>query len=148
MVDITGFPGWHQNRKKNRVIRELKLVVSPFLGLTNHHFIEKYFQALLLHPRRRRRNLGVSLCVLANSSPGGLTLPVTPRGQACTSTSSCQFQSPLSSLPPNLPLPPCGYKVKNCYPCVTSISYTDTSGVYSVPWGTLDRGLGAGLASQ
>ena len=31
------------------------------------------------------------------------------------------------------------------WPCVTSSSYTDTTGVHSVSWGTLDRGWGLAL---
>ena len=70
MVGITDFPLTpEQEKKKNRVVRELKLVVSPLLSLTNHHFIKRCFQALLLHQRRRRRNLGGTLCVLASSGP-------------------------------------------------------------------------------
>ena len=162
------------------------------LSLTNHRFIKRCFQALLLHQRRRRRNLGGSLCVLASSGPAspvylyhlqstrfplsmefsrqehwsrlsfpspedlpdpGIepgssalqadSLPCEPQGSPIYNTSFCQFQSPLSILPPNLPLLPCGCKVKNCYPCVTLCdlsSYTDTTGVHSVSWDTLDRG--------
>ena len=169
MVGITDFPltPEQEKKKKNRVVRELKLVVSPLLSLTNHHFIKRCFQALLLHQRRRRRNLGGSLCVLASSGPacpiyttysppGSLCpwnssgkntgvgchsplqgifltqgivpgspalqadyLPCEPQGSPIYNTSFCQFQSPLSSLPPNLPQLPCGCKVNNCYPCVT-----------------------------
>ena len=46
-------------------------------------------------------------------------LPCEPQGSPIYNTSFCQFQSPLSSLPPNLPQLPCGCKVNNCYPCVT-----------------------------
>ena len=156
--------------KKNRVVRELKLVVSPLLSLTNHHFIKRCFQALLLHQRRERRNLGGSLCVLASSGPASpIYTTYSPPGSLCPWNSPdkntgvgchfllqglflaqglnlgllhcrqllylvshrealwllalASFNLHCPAFPPNLPQPPCGCKVKNCYPCVFSFSF-------------------------